>query len=100
MAQPYNLALLTNSNGSFIAILQALNVYCEGYLGLGILFMVFLFMMIAFVVYGQHKTGLLVSSFVSLIISFMFLAIGILTTPQYYIVLVITIVLILLSLRS
>lgn len=59
MAQPYNLALLTNSNGSFISILQALNVYCEGYLGLGILFMVFLFMMIAFVVYGQQKNWLI-----------------------------------------
>ena len=90
----YDITLLTSS-GDLIGILQAFNVYAEGWFGVLILFMFCaMFFMIVSLLYGS-KNALISSSIIGLLLSYPLLAISLLTITQFWVIIILCVVLVL-----
>ena len=95
----YDLSLMTNS-GDLVGILQAFNIYSEGWFGIIFTFVIPLIILIITSQAYESKSSLLSFSLALFIMSLMSLAMSLITTQMYWIILTITIITFLVALKS
>ena len=94
-----DLSLMTNS-GDIVGILQAFNVYSNGWFGIMFTFVIPIIILIITSQVYDAKSSLLATSITLFIISLMFLAMSLITTQTYWIILTITIVTFLVAIKQ
>jgi len=94
-----DLSLMTNS-GDIVGILQAFNVYSNGWFGIVFTFVIPIIILIITSQYSDAKSSLLATSITLFIISLMFLAMSLITTQMYWIILTLTIVTFLVAIKQ
>ena len=93
-----DLSLMTNS-GDIVGILQAFNVYSNGWFGIVFTFVIPIIILIITSQVYDSKSSLLATSITLFIISLMFLAMSLITTQMYWIILTLTIVTFLVAIK-
>jgi len=86
----YNLTTLTAGNG-YIGYLQAINVMADGFLGPTMIFVFGIVLFMTMFAFGQPKWGYFAGCFGMFLSSIGFLSIGLISSPFFYILLVINV---------
>jgi len=91
--------LSTIRGGSFVEILQSINTMAQGYLGITMLLAIVFTLFAIMSLFGDPKSAFFGSAFAGLLLSFVFLALGILTPTIFALFAVLVIVVIVIMLQ-
>lgn len=98
MYEYYNVSQF--AQGDFLGSIQALNTMSNFWLGLCLIFAFMFMSFIIFSLLGEVKSGLFACSFVGFLLALLFLPLELITTVQFYVILVLAVVTFMLCLKS
>jgi len=91
--------LSTIRSGSFVEILQSINTMAQGYLGITMLLSIVFVLFAIMSIFGDPKSAFFGSAFAGLLLSFVFLGLGILSPTLFFLFVILVIVVIVIMLK-
>jgi len=85
--------------GSFVSILQSVNTMAQGYLGIAMLLAIVFTLFAILSLFGDTKSAFFGSAFAGLLLSFIFLGLGILSPVLFFLFVLLVVVVIVIILQ-